>query len=88
MTASEAIERNHQRITQLDNESKQRMRLYQTGIYSKEQHNEEQSAINKERLATQLGIEALELYYELRQCTAIDVEDIPVRLPGETEGEK
>ena len=38
--------------------------------------------------ATQLGIEALELYYELRQCTAIDVEDIPVRLPGETEGNK
>jgi len=36
-------------------------------------------------LAKRLGIEALELYYDLRQCTAIDVEDIPSRLPSETE---
>ena len=35
--------------------------------------------------AIQLGIEALELYYELRGCTAIDVEDIPSHLPSETE---
>ena len=35
--------------------------------------------------AIQLGIEALELYYELRGCTAIDVEDIPSHLPSEGE---
>ena len=35
--------------------------------------------------AIQLGIEALEFLYELRQCTAIDVEDVPTRLPSETE---
>jgi len=34
--------------------------------------------------AIQLGIEALEAYQELRQCTAIDVEDIKP-LPSETE---
>lgn len=33
--------------------------------------------------ATQLGIEALEAYQELRQCTAIDVEDIKP-LPSES----
>ena len=37
------------------------------------------------RKAIQLGIEALELYYELRGCTAIDVEDIPSHLPSEGE---
>jgi len=36
--------------------------------------------------ALQLGIEALELYYALRGRTAIDVEDIPSRLPSETGG--
>lgn len=35
--------------------------------------------------AIQLGIEALELYFGLRGCTAIDVEDIPTHLPSETE---
>jgi len=35
--------------------------------------------------AHKLGIEALELYYELRGCTAIDVEDIPSHLPSEGE---
>jgi len=34
--------------------------------------------------ARRLGIEALELYYALRTCTAIDVEDIPSHLPSET----
>jgi len=40
---------------------------------------------DKRAIAIQLGIEALELYYELRGCTAIDVEDIPSRLPSEGE---
>ena len=84
MTPEEAIEINEQRIVNLNDKSKHRLRLYQTGVTSKEQHNAEQSAINKERLATQLGIEALEAYQELRGCTAIDVEDIG-RLPSETE---
>ena len=33
--------------------------------------------------AIHLGIEALELYYALRGSTAIDVDDIPSRLPSE-----
>ena len=33
--------------------------------------------------ALRLGIEALELYYALRGSTAIDVDDIPSRLPSE-----
>jgi len=39
----------------------------------------------RRKKALQLGIEALELYFALRQCTAIDVEDIPSRLPSEGE---
>ena len=42
-------------------------------------------ATEEQHQAVRLGIEALEAYYALRQCSAIDVEDIG-RLPSETEG--
>lgn len=47
----------------------------------------EPADVEKLRKAVGLGIEALEAYYALRQCSAIDVEDIK-RLPSETEGDK
>lgn len=88
MILDEAIKIERQRLDELDKRSKLAMYRYQAGFIDKEQHNEKQSKINRKRLAAQLGIEALELYCELRQCTAIDVEDIPIRLPSETEEEK
>lgn len=41
-------------------------------------------ALTDDVKAIQLGVEALEAYYALRQCSAIDVEDVG-RLPSETE---
>ena len=82
MTIEEAIERNQQRIANLNDTYRQKMRLYQTGVTSKEQHNGEQSAINKERLATQLGIEALKRVKANRKGPIVVVYK---ELPGETE---
>ena len=47
----------------------------------------DEKGFDQTALAIQLGIEALERVQELRQCTAIDFDDVFRRLPSETERE-
>lgn len=82
MTLDEAIKLNKQKITELDIASKHQMAMYQTGHINKEQHNEIQSAINKKRLAMQLGIEALKAWQECRRKGLVPLGWV---LPSETE---
>ena len=82
MTLDEAIERHRKGIADLKDTSRHKMSMYQTGHIEKEQHNEIQSAINREIRARQLGIEALkQLKVEREWCVGFWKD----RLPGETE---
>lgn len=85
MNLEEAIGNRRAKIAELNAFGNKLMGRYQVGDLTKDQHNAQQSELCTEIRAIQLGIEAMERLEELRQCTAIDFDDVLRRLPSEEE---
>ena len=83
MTIDEAIINQKEMLKWHYAEGLRAMRKYQTGRINKEDHNEAQTRINKQRLTTQLGIEALERLRDSRN--GVDKRKYHELLPSETE---